>query len=76
MGKEYSDFLMLQKECTLHQTRTMTATSTTIPPALKGTPAPLGDTQLKIFRSIVLQMFGFRYGFDLVMATLAKRKLR
>jgi hypothetical protein len=44
MGKEYSDFLMLQKECTLHQIRTMTATSTTIPPALKGMPAPLGNT--------------------------------
>jgi hypothetical protein len=54
----------------------MTATSTTIPPAPKGTPAPLGDTQLKIFLSVVLHMFGFRYGFDLVMATLAKRKLR
>ncbi len=37
----------------------MTATSTTIPPALKGTPVHLGDTQKKIFSSLVLQMFGF-----------------
>ncbi len=42
-----TEFLMLQKECTLHQTRTMTATSTTIPPALKDMPAPLGDTPKK-----------------------------
>jgi hypothetical protein len=42
----------------------MTATSTTIPPARKDMPAPLGKTPKKIFSSLVLKMFGLVYGYD------------
>ncbi len=42
----------------------MTATSTTIPPALKDMPAHLGDKKDTVYSSLELQMLGFRYGFD------------